>query len=76
MVGIVKVLVEQGNVAPDGWFNYPIKFANKSGFLKLRQYLLSKGVEDEEFKQAESSFSFGQHDHLSPATLIFDSLEE
>ena len=50
MVGIVKVLVEQGNVAPDCWFNYPIKFANKNGFLKLKQYLLSKGVEDEEFK--------------------------
>ena len=50
MVGIVKVLVEQGNAAPDGWFNYPIKLANKSGFQKLKQYLLSKGVEDEEFK--------------------------
>ena len=50
MVGIVKVLVEQGNVATDCWFNYPIKFANKNGFLKLKQYLLSKGVEDEEFE--------------------------
>ena len=76
MTGIVKVLVEQGNAAPNCWFNYSVKFANKKGFLKLKQYLLSKGVEDEEFEKEESSLSFGQHDHLSPATLIFDDLEE
>ena len=73
MVGIVKVFVEQGKVAPDCYFNHPLKFANKSGFLKLKQYLLSKGVEDEEFEQAESSFFLGQHDYLDYTTLIKDS---
>jgi hypothetical protein len=50
MIGIVRLLIEQGNAAADCWFNFPVKFANKGGFRRLKQYLLSKGVKDEAFE--------------------------
>jgi len=49
MVGIVKILVEQGRAAPDCFYNSPIKYANKEGFYLLKKYLLSKGVRDQKF---------------------------
>ena len=49
MMGIVKILVEQGHAAPDCFYNSPIKYANKEGFYLLKKYLLSKGVRNQNF---------------------------
>lgn len=48
-LGIVKLLIEHGADAKT-WMNYPIKFANKHNYTKMKKYLLELGVPDERFK--------------------------